>query len=145
MNTNVDTKNFNDQADTHQITSTVAFLAGIEKRIFENEHEPLDLSIFNDLSTNKSARIIRNLCRIRTKFEQNFCQINSRIRYEMKSLTSLVDLIPQDAIAELDEDGINIIKANQKTNQYIIDINKLIRTGQGSSARAKVMSSPPGR
>ncbi|MCQ2419938.1 MAG: NYN domain-containing protein [Clostridia bacterium] len=108
---------------TFMVVSKIAYLIGIPKRIFENEHEAPKLEWFEKLETNKNARIIRNLCMLRTAIEQNFSQISNQIIYELKNLTTLPELVPQESIRQLSADGIQIIKANQKPAQYIIDLN----------------------
>ena len=57
---------------TYSIVSKVAYLIGVPKRIFENQHEPPQLEIFQQLENDKNARIIRHLCIIRTAIERNF-------------------------------------------------------------------------
>lgn len=114
------------QVETYDIVSRVGYLAGVEKRIFENPHEPLSLEIFQQLDADKHARIIRNLCRIRTKLEQNFACINTAMRYGLKNLNSLPEYIPADSLQALEADGIDLIRANRKTTQYIMDLNRYI-------------------
>lgn len=113
-------------AETYTLVSKVGYLAGVEKRIFENPYEPLQSEIFQQLEYNKNARIIRNLCMIRTKLEQNFGFINNAMRYGLKNLDSLPEYIPADSLRSLEQDGISLIRANRKTNQYIMDINQHI-------------------
>ena len=48
------------------------------------------------------------------------------MRFDLKNLHTLPELIPQDSLSQLELDGISIIKANAQPNQYIIEINKLI-------------------
>ena len=74
----------------------------------------------------KNARIVRNLCAMRTALEQNYSTIYKLMRYEMKNLHSMLDLIPQDSLQQLMNDGITIERANYKPTQYIIDINRHI-------------------
>lgn len=114
------------QVETHTIVSKIGYLAGVEKRIFENPHEPLSLETFRQLETDKNARILRNLCLIRTKLEQNFDFINTAMRYSLKNLDSLPEYIPADSLRTLEWDGISLVRANCKTNQYIMDINQHI-------------------
>jgi hypothetical protein len=111
---------------TYTIVSKVAYLIGVPLRIFENEHEPPKLEIYCELEKNKSARIIRNLCRLRTEIELNFKAINNRMLYEYKNLYSLPDLISMECIEQLSADGISIIKSNHTLAQYIIEINQLL-------------------
>lgn len=64
---------------TYVIVSKVAYLIGVPKRIFENEHEPPQLEVYQQLENDKNARIIRNLCIIRTQIERNFKYINEKM------------------------------------------------------------------
>lgn len=111
---------------TYTVVSKVAYLVGVPKRIFEMEHEPPKMEEYETLDKNKHARIIRNLCMIRTAIEQNYSELNRRIYYDLKNLDSMPELIPQECLSQLRMDGITIVKANCKLNQYIIDINKHI-------------------
>ena len=108
---------------TYSIISKVAYLIGVPVKIFENEHEPPKMEQYEELSKNKNARIIRNLCMLRTAIELNFSKLNKEIHYNLKNLHSFPELIPQECIKQLSDDGISIIKANRKLNDYIIDIN----------------------
>lgn len=113
---------------TYDIVSKVAYLIGVPKHIFENEHEPPKLEIYETLDKDKTARIIRNLCVVRAAIERKFGKINDKIRKEYKSIYSLPDLIPQDALRQLDLDGASFYKkSSTKLAHHIIEINKLIR------------------
>ena len=113
---------------TYDIVSKVAYLIGVPKHIFENEHEPPKLEIYELLDKDKSARIIRNLCVVRAAIERRFGKINDKIRKEYKSIYSLPELIPQDALRQLDLDGASFYKkSSTKLAHHIIEINKLIR------------------
>ena len=74
---------------TYSIVSKVAYLIGVPKRIFENQHEPPQLEIFQQLENDKNARIIRHLCIIRTAIERNFKYINDKMRTEYKTILHL--------------------------------------------------------
>lgn len=112
--------------NTYDVISTVAFLDGTPKSIFALEYEPPKMEYFLKLQTNKHARIIRNLCMLRTSIEQNYSEINYQMTYNFKNLLSLPNYVPQECINQLEFDGISIIKANCKLNQYIIEINRQI-------------------
>ena len=113
---------------TYDIVSKVAYLIGVPKHILENEHEPPKLEIYELLDKDKSARIIRNLCVVRAAIERRFGKINDKIRKEYKSIYSLPELIPQDALRQLDLDGASFYKkSSTKLAHHIIEINKLIR------------------
>ena len=113
---------------TYDIVSKVAYLIGVPKHIFENEHEPPKLEIYEILDKDKAARIIRNLCVVRAAIERKFGKINDKIRKEFKSIYSLPELIPQDALRQLELDGASFYKkSSTKLAHHIIEINKLIR------------------
>lgn len=111
---------------TYTVISKIAFLIGVPKRIFENEHEPPQMEWYEKLYNNKNARIVRNLSILRTAIEQNFKNIYEQMRYELKNLHSLPEYIPQDSLEMLITDGITIEKANCTPSQYIININRYL-------------------
>ena len=132
-----DTQNTGPPAETHGqripsrygtyfLVSKVAYLIGVPRRIFESKHEPPKLEIYEKLEKNRHARIVRNLCRLRTAIEANFRRINAGMVRDFKNLYSLPELIPQECITQLAQDGVSIIKANYTLAQYIVDINRLI-------------------
>ena len=110
---------------TYAIISTVAYLIGIPKSVFENEHEPPRLAIYEKLDADRTARIIRNLCRLRTSVERNFGRINAIMASEYKGLSSIPEYVPVECITQLAKDGI-LIKNSHKLSQHIIDFNRLI-------------------
>lgn len=69
---------------TYELVSKVAYLIGVPLRIFQNEHEPPKIEIYNRLEQDKNARIIRNLCIIRTAIERNYRKINDIMRMEYR-------------------------------------------------------------
>jgi|GEM_PF-4920088 len=95
---------------TYSIVSKVAYLIGVPKRIFENQHEPPQLEIFQQLENDKNARIIRHLCIIRTAIERNFKYINDKMRTEYKTILSLPQFVPADSISQLSADNVNFIR-----------------------------------
>lgn len=111
---------------TYAVVSTVAYLIGVPKNIFENEHEPPQMETYERLDKLAPARIMRNLCVLRTAIERNFGKIFKAMREDLKNLHSLPDYIPQACLRQLREDGITVEKANTLPAQYIIDINRLI-------------------
>jgi len=108
---------------TYELISTVAFLIGVPLKIFENGVEPPDIDVYHKLNNNKNARIIRNLCRLRTAVERNFGKIFGIMSLEFKGLTSIPEYVPIECVNQLAIDGI-VIKSNQKLGQYIIDFNR---------------------
>ena len=115
------------KGNTYEVVSIVAYLIGVPTRIFENEHEPPKMESFEQLETNKNARIIRNLCMLRTAIEKNFKHINDAFRYSYKSILSVPEYIPQACIYQLQSDGVDFIrKSSTKLTHHIIEINKIL-------------------
>ena len=111
---------------TYDIVSKVAYLIGVPKHIFENEHEPPKLEIYELLDKDKSARIVRNLCVVRAAIERRFGKINDKIRKEYKTIYSLPELIPQDALRQLELDGASFYKkSSTKLAHHIIEMRYL--------------------
>ena len=112
---------------TYELVSKVAYLIGVPKRIFENEHEAPQLEIYEQLDKDKTARIVRNLCVVRTSIERNFKHINDKMRMEYKTILSMLEYVPSDSLNQLTADGINFIKkSSTKLAHHIIEINRLI-------------------
>lgn len=112
---------------TYEVVSKVAYLIGVPKRIFENEHEAPQLSIYKQLEYDKNARIIRNLCILRTTIERNFKKINNAMHMEYRGLFSMPEYVPQECLTQLSSDGINFVKrSSKKLCQHIVEINRLI-------------------
>jgi uncharacterized LabA/DUF88 family protein len=110
---------------TFTIVSTVAYLAGVPDRIFENESEPPKLEIYKKHEFNKNARIIRNLCTLRTAIERSFGKIVRIMKEEHKNWCAVSEYIPTQCISKLSDDGISL-KTSLKLTQCVIDINKAI-------------------
>lgn len=111
---------------TYMVVSKVAYLIGVPKAIFENEHEPPKMEWYEELERDKNARIIRNLCMLRTAIERNFRKISTAMKYDLKNILSLPEYIPQECLSQLTLDGISVYRANAQPIQYILDINKHI-------------------
>lgn len=111
---------------TYMIVSKISYLIGVPKQIFENEYEPPKIEFYHQLDQNKNARIIRNLCMIRTGIERHFQKIQIAMRYDLKNIDSLPEFIPPECAKQLWRDGIELLKANYQPDKYILDINKLI-------------------
>lgn len=112
---------------TYEIVSKIAYLIGVPKRIFENEHEPPKTEVYERLEQDKAARIIRHLCIIRTAIERNFKHINEKMRFDYTSIYNLPEYIPPDSMTQLSADGVNFVrKSSKKLCHHVIEINKLI-------------------
>lgn len=114
--------------NTYEIISKIAFLIGVRKESFDNDTNPLDDEWYHKLNQDKNARIVRNLCMLRTVLFKKYRDINNAIYYDLKNLNTLPNLVPQDILKELTDDGIGIIHANWTINQYIVFINSQLNT-----------------
>ena len=111
----------------YDLVSEVAYLIGVPKRIFENDFESPQLSVYDRLELDKSARIIRNLCILRTSIERNFKKINDLMRMEYKGLYSIPEYIYPECLKQLGEDGVDFIKrSSTKLCHHVIEINRII-------------------
>lgn len=112
---------------TFELISKVAYLIGVPKRIFDNEFEPPKLEIYGKMDLDKNARIIRNLCIIRTSIERNFKHINDLMRTQYRTILSMPDYVPSECLRQLNEDGVNFIKkSSTRLSQHIVEINRVI-------------------
>ena len=108
------------------VVSEIAYLIGVDKKYF-GEDKIYKTEIFNKFNVNKNARIIRNLCRLRTAIELRYKVINDEFKAG-RDVFAMTEFIPEDAIMELSNDGIRIVqKARTYPVNYIIEINKLIQ------------------
>lgn len=121
-----DITSYNTSNFSFSIVSRIAYLIGVSGEKFEQDAFPFKLYWYERLQGDKNARIIRNLCRLRTAFELNYKAINLAIRTELKPIFTLHQYIPQDALDQLGKDGITVYKSNQSLNNYIIDVNRYI-------------------
>ncbi len=115
------------QDSTYEIVSLVAYLIGVPRRIFENEHEPPKMEVYRRLEQEKNARIVRHLCILRTALERNYKHIQQKIQFEYKSLYSLPEYVPAESMDQLREDGVSFIKkSSSQPKHHIIEINRLL-------------------
>ena len=113
--------------NAYNVVSIFGYLIGIPRYQFDDPDNPAMMdSIYKKLSTNKNARIIRNLCLIRTCMEKNYIAIVEEIHGSFKNIDTIPDLIPTDAINQLYSDGISLVKSHHDIDTYIITINKEI-------------------
>lgn len=106
-----------------RISLTVAYLIGTKRNLLE-DNNPNELDTIKKLDENKNAVIIRALCNIRSNMLLNYTQTERSIMFDMQN----IDKQPmyKDDVKTLYDYGLSIVKANCRTNKYIIDINRLI-------------------
>lgn len=119
---------------TFNIVSIVAYLIGVDKNHFSTEPGKMLESVYDELEKNKDARIIRNLCRIRTAFEKNYMAIANQFRNELKNIGSVPDLIPTDALTQLSNDDVRLYKGRPDVDEYLIEINIQMSNRIGKAA-----------
>ena len=113
------------KGEKYELISKVAYLIGVPYWVFENEFESPRIDIYQELNQNKHARIIRNLCIVRTAIERFFMKINIKMYSEYKTIYSIPEYIPQEALEQLVADGIRVSKQTRLIN-HVIEINRLI-------------------
>lgn len=111
-----------------EIVSTTAYLLGVGKRHFDNEEIPLMTKVYDKLDKDKRARIIRNLCIVRTQLEHNFLKVCKGIQLEHKSIMAMPEYIPSEAMKQLSDDGVNIYTSLTEPTPFLININTNIKS-----------------
>lgn len=115
---------------SHRIVSVTGYLLGVSRAFFytelENPSRALFVEVFEELEDNKFAKILRNLCMIRTSLEQNFKNINNMMYQNSYQLESFEEYIPQDSLAYIRNQNIHIPICKRAVD-YIIEFNRLIQ------------------
>lgn len=115
------------QHSAYEIVSKVAYLIGVPKRIFENEHEPPQLSLYNQLDLDRNDRIIRNLCIARTAIERNYKHISNTMKGGLYTIYSMPEAVPTECLQQLAEDGARFIKpSSTRLYHHVVEINRLL-------------------
>ena len=111
--------------DKHELTSLFGYLIGIRKSIFENDKEPLLLSVYEKMEQDKRARILRNLCVMRGMLMRHFKAI--RLKMGQGEPTTRIDEFPREAMDALQEDGITVFNPRFRgPGEYIMAVNQYI-------------------
>jgi len=119
--------------NSYNVVSIFGYLIGVPKDQFMAPENPAMMeSMYKKLSTNKNARIIRNLCIIRTCMEKNYINIVQELLSGYKNIDNIPDLIPVESVNQLYSDGISLVKTHHDIDQYIITINKEISNRVGN-------------
>lgn len=119
---------FTFKEDTFQIVSNIAYLIGVRPQhfIYEND-DPAKAAIFKKLNDDKNARIIRNLCIVRTAIERNVSKIVRKGKIEYTSFMFMPEYVPQDSVRALTEDGVKFFKkSNKRLAEHVIEINRVL-------------------
>lgn len=113
------------RADTKELVTTIAYMIGVKKNVLEGCFDEECHDLLETLYADKEASVIRYLCKLRTTLMQKFKKTDNEMRYNLKNLTRL-DWYDKDNIKQLEKWGIPIIKTNYRSEQYMLDFNKLI-------------------
>lgn len=112
----------------HSISSKVAYLVGVEeKRFWEDDKEGRVLfkEVFDHLEKQKPARIVRNLCILRSCIIKNWGKINLALKQGSLIENLPAELIQEGLFAALRADGI-ILSKERNLQGYQIRVNSLI-------------------
>ncbi len=113
------------------IVSRIAYLIGVDGKYFgleqgENMNPPFYRSVYEEMNADREARIVRSLCRLRTKIQRSFKAICTEMNSDVKNIDSMPDLVPSDILATLEQDGISIVRPRKRPEDYIIDIHNYL-------------------
>lgn len=115
-----------DLSDGHyEISSKMAFLIGVEPKYIELE--PAKLKVYNQLESFKNARIIRNLCIVRSTILRYYGKIRAKMESERCSASFAVSDFCPNSVNLLAQDGVHWDNKSSKTLvNHVIEINRLI-------------------
>lgn len=95
-----------------EIVSLVAYLTGVRYEMFENTVEPPQLEVYEKLENNRAARIVRNLCVLRTALLRNAGKIGQEAKNGHRNVFTVAEFVPQDAVIQLATDGVDLYGKN---------------------------------
>ncbi|MBR0150112.1 MAG: hypothetical protein IJP89_01980 [Synergistaceae bacterium] len=113
------------------IVSRVAYLIGIDAKYFglsqgENMNPHFYRSVYDEMNQDKEARIVRNLCQLRTKLQRNFKAICIEMNSDVKNIDSMPDLVPPEILQALEQDGIPFVRPRRRLEDYIVDVHNYL-------------------
>lgn len=121
----METNNRYTTVDTKELVTTIAYLIGIKKHIVEQCFDAECHDLLQSLYQSQPATIIRYLCKLRTTLFLRYKKTDNEMRYNLKNLNTL-DWYDYENIKQLEAWGIQIIKANYRSERYMLDFNTLI-------------------
>ena len=112
----------------YEIVSRIAYLIGVNKEKFESNHSQPLPDIFDRLALDKRARIIRDLCTIRTKVMVNYFKIYTAMRDDpSRTIGGMSDYLPAECMERLMESGVDLYKEKKDLNRFQYMVNAYIR------------------
>lgn len=118
-----------------EIVSKVAYLLGIDRKFFESDAHAFQMDVFRQLDVNRQAKIIRNLCMLRSQLELNFSKIRIGIQQQYKSITQMPEYISMTAFTELSDSGIDLYRYRKEPTPFLIALNQNIQNRIGNCRR----------
>ena len=117
--------NRNSTVDTKELVTTIAYLIGVKKHIVEKCFDAECHDLLQKLYEDRSATIIRYLCKLRTALFLKYKKTDYEMRNNLKNLHTL-EWYDHENIKQLEKWGIPIIKANYRSEKYMLDLNTMI-------------------
>ena len=111
--------------DTKDLVATIAYLIGVKKHIVEKCFDAECHELLQTLYSSQPATTIRYLCKLRTALFLKYKKTDYEMRNNLKNLNTL-EWYDAENIKVLESWGIPIIKANYRSEKYMLDLNKLI-------------------
>lgn len=121
-NNNYNNNNKYSTIDKKEIVATIAYLIGVKKHIVEKCFDAECHDLLQNLYANRSATVIRYLCKLRTALFLNYKKTDYEMRSYLKNINSL-EWFDHDNITQLEKWEIPIIKANYRSDNYMLDFN----------------------
>lgn len=109
---------------TYTVVSQIAYLLGVPRKIFENEHEPPQLAWYQSLERNTAMRIVRNLCSVRNSLLTNYKRISPELIFELNQTPP--EQLPGGLLEQLEADGIRISQQAGTLDEHLIQINRYL-------------------
>ncbi len=106
------------------VVARTAYLVGVSREIYEREYEPPDLDIFQTLDEHRPARIIRNLCILRTEVMHHAKPVPAG--KPQKARCNLSEYAPSECIVQLQADGISLMTSFYQPWECLIELNRLV-------------------
>ena len=111
--------------ETKELVTTMAYLIGVKKHIVEKCFDAECHDLLQTLYASQPATTIRYLCKLRTALFLKFKKTDNEMRYNLMNLNTL-EWYDHENIEQLQKWNISIIKANYRSDKYMLDLNTLI-------------------
>ena len=115
-----------DESEVYNVVSIASYLLGAPRKAVKTADPEKYRRVYSELSENKPARILRNLCILRTAFIRNFEKFAAAMRGDCISDGSESELLPAEAVAELEADGVRLDMDCSTVEESIIELNRMI-------------------